>query len=196
MVTELILLIKDEGNEIVTVKYALSSVIPAKQLAKLELTDFLFPEEECHSAEYLKAAKAIYNIIARSKKLYLLSERSYKRLELLNKVYNAICYEKMRLYKQKISRLDKCNRMLSASQKIVGFMKKSSFEDLSSEDFYIMKRYLMSVIPDTSELMEYPEFCMVKIRPVFDLLKLLIDIAPAEKDKSYITKIYRLFYGG
>lgn len=197
MVSQLILLITDEDNDIATVKYTFPSVIPAQLYAKIDLTEFLFPEGAgCRSAEYLRSAKAIYDIIARQGKKHLLSDSSLKRLELLNKVYNGICYEKLRLCRQKISRLDKCNRMLSASQKITGFIKKSSFEDLTSEDFYIMKRYLMSFIPDTSELMDYPEFCMLKIRPVFDLLKLLIDIAPAENEKNYISKIYRLFYGG
>lgn len=197
MVSDLILLITDMGNDIAKVKYSFPSALPAHLSAELELTEFLFPADGfCLNEEYLVSAKAISDIISRQRKMYLLSERSRSRLELLNKVYNALCFEKVRLYKLKIIRLKKCDLMLSASKRIADLIRSSTFEELTSEDFHVMKRYLMAFIPDTSELMDYPGFYMEKIRPVFDLLNILIEIAPAENEKKYISNIYRLFYGG
>lgn len=84
--------------------------------------------------------------------------------------------------------------MIAAAYRIASIIKKSTFEALTADDFSVMKRYLFNRIPPKAELLDFPPELLEKIKPFFELLRLLIIFSPAEGEKQYIDSLIKLLY--
>ena len=196
MTSELTIIITDGGESIVRLKYGFASVCPVRGALKLELEDFLALKDKMRgNRDYLNAAHILFIVLNRSEITEKMSEETYRDLHMLYMVYNGLQNEHYRLKRQRLLRERQCDYMLISAYRIVDILKKSSFIMLDSSDYRTMKKYLLSHMPDKSELKEYPQELLNKIRPFFALLKILIELSPEDEDKLFIEYIMHNIYG-
>lgn len=195
MLSELMLIITENENEIIQVKYELDSVCPYHSTARLELTELLSGYEKNRgNIQYLSCAAAVFEILCRGGKLHCISPENGALLEKIFKLYSALSYETQRQEKALRAVEEQCTNMLRAAERIAGIIRNHTFETLTARDLDAMKSYLKKHIPPISELMSYPPDIMNELRPVFDLMRLLVGFSPTDSDRKYIDNIYRTFY--
>lgn len=195
MASELTLIITEDGEEITRIRYSFGAVCPTHGSARLELTEFLEQEQLCRgNPEYLAGASALSEILKRTGKTNELNDSTQERLKILNAVYKALKYEYDKNRRKKIIRAKQCESMIAAAYRIASIIKKSTFEALTADDFSVMKRYLFNRIPPKAELLDFPPELLEKIKPFFELLRLLIIFSPAEGEKQYIDSLIKLLY--
>ena len=196
MTSELTILITDGGESIVRLKYGFASVCPVCGTLKLELEDFLALKDKLRgNRDYLNVAHILFILLNRSDIADKMSEETYRELHMLYIVYNGLQNEHYRLKRQQLLRERQSDYMLISAYRIVDILKKSSFIMLDSSDYRTMKKYLLSHMPDKSELKEFPQELLNKIRPFFALLKILIELSPEDDDKMFIEYIMHNIYG-
>ncbi len=196
MTSELTILVTDGGESIVRLKYGFASVCPVRGTLKLELEDFLALKDKLRgNRDYLNIAHLLFALLNRSEIADKMSDDTYRELHMLYMVYKGLQNEHYRLKRQQLLRERQSDYMLISAYRIVDILKKSSFIMLDSSDYRTMKKYLLSHMPDKSELKEYPQELLNKIRPFFALLKILIELSPEDDDKLFIEYIMHNIYG-
>ncbi|MGN1415734.1 MAG: hypothetical protein ACI4XF_02755 [Oscillospiraceae bacterium] len=195
MLSELTLIITENENEIIQVKYALDSVCPYHGITRLDIAELLSGYEDNKSnMQYLSCTAAVFEILCRGGKLHCISSENSALLEKIFKLYSAISYENQRHEKHMQLLEEQCTDMLRAAERIAGIIRTHTFETLTARDLDAMKSYLKKHIPAVSELMSYPPELMNELRPVFDLMRLLVDFSPTDTDRKYIDYIFKTFY--
>ncbi|MDD7428967.1 MAG: hypothetical protein SOU50_04645 [Oscillospiraceae bacterium] len=195
MLSELTLIITENTNEIIQVKYALDSVCPYHGTTRLDIAELLSGYEDNRgNMQYLGCAAAVFEILCRGGKLHCISSENGALLEKIFKLYSALSYESHKQEKQMRLLEEQCTDMLRAANRIAGIIRNHTFETLTAKDLNAMKSYIKKNIPPVSELMGYPPDIMDELRPVFDLMRLLVDFSPTDPDRKYIENIFRTFY--
>ncbi|MGN0695815.1 MAG: hypothetical protein ACI4J5_03500 [Oscillospiraceae bacterium] len=195
MLSELTLIITENENEIIQVKYELDSVCPYHGSTRLDVAELLSGYEKNRgNMQYLSCAAAVFEMLCRGGKLHCISAENAAQLEKIFKLYSALSYETRRQEKALRAVGEQCSDMLRAAERIAGIIRSHTFETLTARDLDAMKSYLKKHIPAVSELMSYPPDIMDELRPVFDLMRMLVDFSPTDADRKYIDNIFRTFY--
>ena len=201
MRSDAVLTVTEDGEPIISVKYTRAPALPLRCSAVLELTDFLEISEDpkmiaaVKKDDYLYTADCLFSLIEKYNASDKLGSFTYDRLRMLSKVYRGMRYEYFRSKRAEYLRLKQCSAMLSAAFRISSIIKKRSFENLTAGDCAVMKRYLISIMPDKCDMADYPEEMLEKLRPFFVLLRMLVEIAPAQGEKAMIEETVHYIYG-
>ncbi len=190
MTAEILLIINENGREITRVKYYMSSACPIKGNAVIEISELLGEfENESSNINYLKSVGMVFDIIVRNKKTDMLSDISLCRFEFAMKIIKAHKLEYLRRKRKRIKEENQSEIMINAAKRIISIIEKNNLEQLSVEDISVMKRYLYNVTPPFEELKAFPDDLKQLIRPAFEVMKILIELSPAESDKKYLKEI-------